>query len=222
LSRQRIERAALDLIETNGLAAFSIRKLGEALGCEAMSIYHYFPSKAHIMDALIDHIMVELLPLPSADLPWQERLRRIAWQWRAMLIRRPSLFLFITTHRLNTRQALRWLNAVLKLCREAGLTDEQSVRMFRTFGYYLNGAALDETAGYARGPSTIEPVPEAELSRDYPEVVAAGRYFQPEEWDATFAFGVELLLDGYARLAASTTASAGAPPRSVRRSRSSA
>ena len=33
--------------------------------------------------------------------------------------------------------------------------------MFRTFGYYLNGAILDETAGYARGPSTVEPVPDA-------------------------------------------------------------
>ena len=63
--------------------------------------------------------------------------------------------------RLNTRLGLRWLNETLELCAASGLPGEQSVRLFRTFGYYLNGAILDETAGYARGPSTIEPVPDA-------------------------------------------------------------
>jgi AcrR family transcriptional regulator len=201
LSRERIELAALELIEREGLPAFSIRRLGQVLGCQAMSIYHYFPSKAHIMDALIDHILAELLPLPPAELKWTERLRRIGWQWRALVTRRPSLFVFIATHRLNTRKALRWLDAVLQLCTEAGLTHEQAVRMFRTFGYYLNGAALDETAGYARGPTTIEPVPEDEMRLEYPHVVAAGPYFRPGEWDETFGFGLELLLDGYVRLA---------------------
>lgn len=201
LSRERIAIAALELIEAEGLPAFSIRRLGRVLGVEAMSIYHYYPSKAHIMDALIDHIIEEMFPFPPADLPWSERMRRVAYQWRALLVRRPSLFTFVATHRLNTRKGLRWINDTLRLCGEAGLTHEQTVRMFRTFGYYLNGAILDETAGYARGPSTVEAVPEDEVARDYPEVIAAGPYFQPREWDATFAFGVDLLIEGYARLA---------------------
>jgi AcrR family transcriptional regulator len=201
LSRERIEIAALALIEREGLAAFSIRKLGQVLGCEAMSIYHYFPSKAHIMDALVDHIIAEMFPIAPADLPWEERLRRTARQWRDLLKKRPSLFTFVATHRLNTRLGLRWINEMLKMCAAAGLTREQTVRMFRTFGYYLNGAILDETAGYARGPSTVEPVPDDEVARDYPEVIAAGPYFRESEWDKTFDFGVELLIEGYARLA---------------------
>jgi AcrR family transcriptional regulator len=39
-----------------------------------MSIYHYFPSKAHLMDALADRF-VSLIPIRPADLPWQQRLR---------------------------------------------------------------------------------------------------------------------------------------------------
>src|SRR5881394_2667146 len=54
LSRDRIVDAALALIHDDGLAAFSTRKLGERLGCEAMSIYHHFPSKQHLLDALVD------------------------------------------------------------------------------------------------------------------------------------------------------------------------
>jgi AcrR family transcriptional regulator len=201
LSRERIELAALELIEKEGLDAFSIRRLGQALGYEAMSIYHYFPSKAHIMDALIDHILEEFFPFPPAELPWDERLRRVAHQWRDLLSKRPSLFVFTATHRLNTRKGLRWINETLKLCAGAGLSHEHTVRMFRTFGYYLNGAILDETAGYARGPSTVEPVPGEELARDYPEVVAAAPYFRASEWEATLAFGMDLLIEGYARLA---------------------
>jgi len=75
------------------------------------------------------------------------------------------------------------------------------VRMFRTFGYYLNGAILDETAGYSRGPSTVEPVPEEELAREFPEVIAAAPYFRASEWETTLAFGMDLLIEGYARLA---------------------
>ena len=201
LSRERIELAALELIDKEGLEAFSIRRLGLALGYEAMSIYHYFPSKAHIMDALIDQVIEEFFPFPPADLPWEERLRRVAYQWRDLLSKRPSLFVFTATHRLNTRKGLRWINETLKLCAAAGLTHEHTVRMFRTFGYYLNGAILDETAGYARGPSTIEPVPAEEMARDFPEVVAAGPYFRSSEWEATLEFGIDLLIDGYARLA---------------------
>ena len=52
LTRERIEIEALALIDADGIDAFSTRKLGARLGCEAMSIYHHFPSKAHILDAL--------------------------------------------------------------------------------------------------------------------------------------------------------------------------
>jgi hypothetical protein len=153
------------------------------------------------MDALIDHIIAEFFPFPPADLPWDERLRRVARQWRDLLSKRPSLFVFTATHRLNTRKGMRWINETLKLCAGAGLTHEHTVRMFRTFGYYLNGAILDETAGYARGPSTVEPVPAEEMAREFPEVVAAAPYFRSSEWDTTLAFGIDLLIDGYARLA---------------------
>ena len=49
LTRERIVEAALAVVEAEGLAAFSTRKLGERLGCEAMSIYHHFPSKQHLL-----------------------------------------------------------------------------------------------------------------------------------------------------------------------------
>ena len=57
LSRERIEIEALALIDAHGIEAFSTRKLGQRLGCEAMSIYHHFASKAHVFDALVDRVL---------------------------------------------------------------------------------------------------------------------------------------------------------------------
>lgn len=200
LSSDRIIDAAFVVIEREGLHGFSTRKLAAELGCEAMSIYHYFPSKGHLMDALADRVVSEMPPLPPADLPWIERVRILAFDWRAAVTSRPSLFIFLATFRMNTPSCLAWLDGVIGLFASGGLPHEESVRLFRALGYYLMGNGLDETAGYARGPSTVEPVPDDVMRRDYPHVVAAGRYFGPGEYERTFQLGLDLFLESVERL----------------------
>lgn len=194
LSAERIELAALELIEEQGLSAFSLRKLAKKLGCEAMSIYHYFPSKGHLMDALVDRVISEMLPVPDKGLPWIERVRIAMMDWRRVFTSRPSLYIFMATHRLNTPAALRMLDGIIGLFCDGGLEREEAVRVFRALGYYLMGAGLDETAGYTHGPSTVEPVPGDIMQREYPNVVAAAPYFRAIEWDKTFELGLDLLL----------------------------
>jgi AcrR family transcriptional regulator len=200
LSRERIELAALDLIEADGLDGFSIRKLATMVGCEPMSIYHWFPSKGHLMDALIDHVIAEIPPLPEKSLPWIEQVRRMGRNMRAAFTGRPKLFAFVGTHRMNTPKALAFLETTIRLFEQSGMPREQAVRTFRAVSYYIMGTALDETAGYARGPSTVDPVPDEVMKRDYPGVTAAGKYFAPDQFDATFELGWEAMLDGIAKL----------------------
>jgi AcrR family transcriptional regulator len=198
LSAERIQLAALELIEAEGLASFSTRKLATALHCEAMSIYHYFPSKGHLMDALVDRVMSELSVLAPDGRPWRKQVEASAREWRAMAHRYPNFFGYLALHRLNTPTALTWLNSVLAMF-AVELGPERGARMFRAFGYYLNGAMLDETAGYSRGPSTVEPVPDAVMAERYPAVVKAGRWFAPAEWEKTFTDGLKMFLDGVER-----------------------
>ena len=200
LSPERIVREALLLIEEEGLEAFSTRKLAAQLGCEAMSIYHYFPSKGHLMDALVDAIVGEMPPVPDIDLPWLERLRLYGALMRAQFARRPRIFVFLGTHRMNTPLALRWLDRSIAFFEESGLPHELAVRTFRAVSYYITGTALDETAGYARGPSTVTPTPPEMLQRQFPHVAAAGRYFGAADFDATFELGWEMMLTGIAAL----------------------
>jgi len=197
LSPERIETAALELIEAEGFDGFSTRKLAARLGYEAMSIYHYFPSKGHLMDALVNRVVRdELTVLAPGAGDWRTQFEKSAWEWRAMGLKHPALFAFLANHRLNTPTALRWLNGVIGVMTHTGLEHELAVRLFRTIGYYLNGAVLDETSGYTRGPSTVEPVPPETMERDYPEVVRAGRWFAESERRKTFEVGLKILLDG--------------------------
>src|SRR5882757_10207282 len=86
LSRERIELAALELIEAEGLAAFSTRKLAAKLGYEAMSIYHYFPGKGHLMDALVNRVVLDELTVLTPG-GWRAQLEKAAWEWRAMALK---------------------------------------------------------------------------------------------------------------------------------------
>ena len=199
LSRERIAAAALALVDREGLTAFSTRRLGDELGCEAMSIYHHFPNKAHLMDALVDLMLAEARVAAADEGSWLERLRRTAHSFRAMALKHPKFFPFFAVHRLNTRAGVAFVNGVIGILREAGFSDGDAARYFREIGYYLVGAALDETAGYAKGPSAAEPVSEATILTEFKHLSAAAPYFQPTHFQVTFETGLEILLEGIRR-----------------------
>ncbi len=193
LSRERIVEATLALIAEDGLAGWSTRKLGERLGCEAMSIYHHFPSKQHLLDALVNDAL-DSFAWPCAELPPAERLRAAMGAYRRMAHRQPALYPLLAVHRLNTPTGVRFIERMLALVQAVVPDAEMAARHFRTLGYFLTGACLDETAGYAKGPSAAEPVDEAFIARECPRLAAAARWFQRDAWDRTFELGVQALL----------------------------
>ena len=202
LTRERIVAAALAEIETVGLAGFSTRGLGKRLGCEAMSIYHHFPSKRHLLDALVDQALASI-EWGAPELSPIEQLRATMYGYRAMAHRFAPLYPLVALHRLNTETGARAIERVLRQVQAVVGDAEKAARHFRTLGYYLTGAALDETAGYAKGPSAAEPASDAYIARECPTLAAAARYFQRDQWDTTFARGVEAMLAAVQRDAAS-------------------
>jgi len=194
LSRGRIVEAALALVGDESLAGLTTRKLGERLGCEAMSIYHHFPSKQHLLDALVEHAITSVeVPEPGPDL--EARTRAALESYRAMARRWPALFPLVAVHRLNMPAGVRFIESVLRLIHAQMGDDEMTARHFRAMGYYLIGACLDETAGYARGPSAAEPVDDAFIARECPRLMAAAPYFQPAHWDRTWQLGIDALME---------------------------
>ena len=193
LSSTRIVAAALAIADKHGLDGFSFRILANALNCEAMSLYHYFPSKAHLLDAMVDVCLAEL-HFPDESLNWQDRMRLSLASYRAMALRHAGFFPFISVYRMNSMSGLTFLNNILKIFEASGLPLEARARHFRVLGYYLVGAGLDETIGYANGPSAAVPVTDEVAMRDFPAIISVGRYFGKEHHAATFALGLETLI----------------------------
>ncbi len=142
-----------------------------------MSIYHYFPSKAHLLDAVIDHVIGEFATRPPGADPIA-RLRQMMYSFRALAHRYPRLFQLLATHRLNTPTGVRVIDEVLELVHAAVPDDRLAAQWFRVLSYYVTGAALDETAGYAKGPSAAVPVSDAYIAEHCPQLAAAAPVLQ--------------------------------------------
>jgi len=193
LSAARIAAAALALVDEKGLDGLSFRALAAKLRCEAMSLYHYYPSKAHLLDAMADLFLGEIPPV-DRSLPWLDRLRALARVYRGAALRHPRFFQFMSLYRMNSRAGLSFLNAILMAFEDSGLDAEQRAQLFRVLGYFVTGAALDEALGYAKGPSAAVPVPEEEARRDFPAIMAVGPFFKPEYHTLTFEAGLDTIL----------------------------
>ena len=104
LTRERIVAAALAEIEAVAWGGHAWP--GKRLGCEAMSIYHHFPSKRHLLDALVDHALgslewgaPELPPSSSCGHRCTDTAR-----WRTGSA---ALYPLVALHRLNTDRGAR-------------------------------------------------------------------------------------------------------------------
>jgi AcrR family transcriptional regulator len=195
LTHDGLVAAALAIVDADGLDGLSTRRLGQAVGCEAMSIYHHFASKQHLLEALVDAALASIPP-PPPHLPALARLREEAYAYRAMAHRHPRLYPLIAVHRLNTPTGVRLIERVLGIVAEVTPDAEAAARAFRVLGYYVTGAVLDETAGYARGPSAAEPVDDAFIARECPHLARAASIAGEAHWERTFALGLDAVLAG--------------------------
>ena len=206
LSAGHIAQEALALVDSEGLHAFSFRRLAKRLNCEAMSIYHYFSSKQHLIDAMVTICLSEV-DVPDPELPLREAMRQFAHDYRATALRHPEFAIILVTHRLNHREGLDWLDRGIGILGN-DLPLAKKAELFRVFSYFISGAAVDEAMGYAKGPGAADPYPTEDAIRDFPTIVDLGAYFGPENREAFFDAGIDVLLDWFERELATASSAA--------------
>ena len=215
LTAERIRDEALRLIDAEGLESFSTRRLGAALGCEAMAIYWYYPSKDALLDAVVEALIARLPLEPSArpgtssqssaPADWIDALRKLAHAYRRLAHLHPHAFPLLATRRFATEGTWRFLEGLFELARRGGLDDRQTARFFRVVSSYCSGVALDELAGLKEaeraGKSTEErpPVQAAAASDAFPRLAAVSSWLEPAHFDDVFVFGLEMLLGALER-----------------------
>src|SRR5262245_10288166 len=99
LNRDRVVDTALAIVDHDGLDALTMRRLAGDLGVEAMSLYHWFPNKAAILDALVEAALretaVALEPIPERG--WRESLRALAYAHRRVLKAHPNTLSYLNS-----------------------------------------------------------------------------------------------------------------------------
>src|SRR6266481_4303836 len=75
LTRDRVLEAAMRLADVGGIEGLSMRKLGQALGVEAMALYYHFANKERVIDGIVDLVFGEI-DLPPIGADWKAAMRR--------------------------------------------------------------------------------------------------------------------------------------------------
>ena len=205
LSRERVLRAAVAFADASGIGPLSMRKLGEALGVEAMSLYNHVANKGELLDGMVDFVFSEV-DLPSGGTDWKTAMRQRAVSARQALSRHPWAIGLMESRTSPGPATLRHHDAVIGSLREAGFSIEMAAHAFSVLDSYIYGFALQEaTLPFETAEETAqvaEMIWSALRPEDYPYLteLTVEHVLQPGyDYGNEFAFGLDLILDGLDR-----------------------
>jgi AcrR family transcriptional regulator len=208
LTRSDVLRAAVDLADSAGLRAVTMRRLGEVLGIEAMSLYHHVEGKADLLDGMVDAVFGEL-DTPVAGAPWRTAMRDRAIEVRGALRRHRWAIGLLESRTAPGPATLRHHDAVLGCLRRDGFGLRQAGHAYALIDSYVYGFALQEASLPFASPDDAATVArgilEAASADEYPHLTefAVGRAMRPGyDFGDEFEVGLDVILDGLETLRA--------------------
>lgn len=197
----RIVDAALELVDRDGLAELSMRKLGAALGVEAMSLYKHVSDKEQVLDLLVERVY-SLMELPDQSDMWADRLRLSAHELRRVAIAHPHLLIRAVTNPPNSIIVSSRVNAFMDALRDGCGDDAAAVRAFWMLTAYLSGSILSEVsarrvAKEVTGRSVDQA--ETEFAIACPALVAVAEGLATCDFAEEFSHGFETILSALGR-----------------------
>ena len=205
LTRERVLRAAVRLADKRGFEALSMRRLGEALGVEAMSLYKHVASKDEILDGVVDVVFGEI-GLPAEGVAWRPAMRERALAARQVLLRHPWAIGLLDSRRIPGPATIRHHDAVIRSLRQGGFSIGMAAHAFSLLDSYIYGFALQETSLPLRSPRDVGGVATELLIRapaaEYPHFAEMVREYARRLDDShgpEFEYGLDLILDGLER-----------------------
>ncbi|RST16299.1 TetR/AcrR family transcriptional regulator [Streptomyces sp. WAC05374] len=212
LDRERITEAAVRLLDAEGLAKFSMRKLAAELDVTAMSVYWYVDTKDDLLELALDRVVGELAPDPGPGTDWRERLRALATSYRGLFVAHPWMssllghFLNIGPHSLDfarrAQQVVADTGLPLHLQTGAMASVFQFVYGFGTIeGHFRQrcaeaGMSQDEYFAHAMGSIREQPGYARTFEHAERMMEARGGDTVAEMRDRDFRFALEIQIAG--------------------------
>lgn len=211
LSREQIVRAAIELLDAEGAAGLSMRRLGTRLGSGATSVYWYVANKDELLELAVDEVMGEVYVPEVGDTGWRVGASILANGMRAMLLRHPWVLGLLGVRPNLGPNAMRIGDRWVALLTAGGfsgmeLAHVSSLLMSHAIGSAMTVSAVANSTKQSGLPVTdlvkkLEPHLER-IAADHPNYARWRREaglatMDPERvWDESFAFGLDRLLDG--------------------------
>ena len=206
LSREQVLAAAVTFADREGLDSLSMRRLGEELGVEAMSLYTYVSGKDELLDGMVDAVFGEI-ELPGSRARWRSAVRRRTVSAREVLRSHPWATPLMNSRSAPGPQTLRHLDAVLGYFRRGGFTVPQTAHAISAVDSYLYGFALTDVSLPFDSPEETSELAAQILAgmpaEEYPHLreLTTEHVLQPGyDYGKEFELGLDLVLDGLARL----------------------
>jgi len=205
LSRERVMRAAIALADSSGIESLSMRKLGQDLGVEAMSLYNHVANKDDILDGIVDLVFGEIA-LPSGKGDWKRAMRKRAISAHEALFRHPWAPSLMQSRTRPGPATLRHHDSVLGSLRNAGFTLVMAAHAVSAIDGYVYGFALQQINLPLQSREQVAEVGESilgQLAGEYPHLaeMITGHAMKPGyDYAKEFEFGLDLILDGLERL----------------------
>jgi AcrR family transcriptional regulator len=209
LDRNRVVRAAIELIDEQGVHALSMRRLGRRLDVEAMSLYAYVQSRENLLDGVIEAVVDDLIDDPDTQLmdtdSWQDYLARVANGVRRGALAHPRVFPLVATRPPQAPwirpplRSLRWVESFLASLRTHGFDEDTAVYTYRAFTSFLLGHLLLEVAALGADTGPVPDSPEVEPAPlaldDYPNLQQLSAKLAENEAGSEFEESLDNLLN---------------------------
>jgi TetR/AcrR family tetracycline transcriptional repressor len=192
LTRQRILDAAIKILDRDGLDHLSMRRLGDALGVKAMSLYKHkhFLSKGALLDAIHERILLSL-ERPTTARSWQAVVRHQAHALHRALLAHPNAIPLFATRPASTPAAIDRVERYLEVHTRTGFKPVDALAIVQLLAQLV--------VGHAMWATSVEVVATAKSGRT-PPVGHLTRAI--EKWDPQreLELGIDALIRGFERL----------------------
>ncbi|WP_276611666.1 TetR/AcrR family transcriptional regulator [Cryptosporangium phraense] len=195
LTMDQITKTALVIVDEEGLAALTMRRLADALGTGAASLYRHVANREELLVEVVDHVLgdVEFAELKPT---WREDFGTVAHNLRAALLHHPHLLPVVLRTPLLGPNALRGREASLRRILDFGFSRADAQPIYTVLVSTVLGQAV--FAAHDR-PEPLRPeVYRDQSADDYPTVAALADETTPQTSSALFSLMIDIMLDGIA------------------------
>lgn len=149
-----VARAALQVLDTDGLSALTMRAVAERLGSSVMAVYRYMDSREALERSVVEQILHPVDLHVPAEAAWDERITVLLGRVRDAVTAHPEAVPLFLAHRHDSTATLRWIEATLGVLADAGFTGTGRVVAQRSIVGYLLGSLQLQRLGPLEGTGT--------------------------------------------------------------------